>query len=249
MRLESSFIQVEGVGQRTEQTLWEHGITDWREGVETGTLGPHRREAVNRFAHDATARLAAADVAFFAERLPSRERWRLADTFRGRCTAVDIETTGLEASRSVVTTVSFHGPAGTRTLVRGSDLDRERLVAAFDGIDLLVTYNGARFDVPFLEQHFDLSIDIPHVDLLYPCRRLGWTGGLAGVEERLNISRELPDVDGREAVELWHRYEAGDEAALDRLIRYNREDTLTLLPIVDRVRSALDDRVYRPYLP
>lgn len=249
MRLESSFIQVRGVGERTEHTLWQHGVTDWRGGVEADVLGGTRRTKVNAFAETAADRLAAGDVRFFAQRLPSRERWRLADTFRDRCTALDIETTGLSARRDVVTTVSLAGPAGTRTLVRGQDLTRERLRAELAEVDLLVTYNGASFDLPFLEDCFELSIETPHLDLMYPCRRLGWRGGLSGVERVLGLERELPDIDGREAVELWHRHVAGQDGALDRLIRYNREDTRVLLPIVDHVVSALDREVFEPHLP
>lgn len=247
--MENSFIQVHGVGEQTERLLWEHGITDWRHGVDTGALGSGRLARINEFASDAAARLDAGEVTYFAEQLPARERWRLAETFRSHCTALDIETTGLSARSDQVTTVSFHGPRGTRTLVRGDDLTRERLLAELSEIGLLVTFNGASFDVPFLERNFDLTIDTPNLDLMYPCRRLGWSGGLKGVEQTLGIERELPDVDGREAVRLWHRHVAGDDGALDRLIRYNQEDTQTLLPIVDRVREALDRQVYEPYLP
>lgn len=249
MHLESSFIQIQGVGERTERTLWKHGITDWREATDTTIIGPTRRERIERFAEEAVRELEAANAPYFAERFPSAARWRLAETFRDGVTALDIETTGLSQSRDRVTTVSLHGPAGTRTLVRGQDLTPERLRSELDGIDLLVTYNGASFDLPFLERDLGLAIDRPHLDLMYPCRRLGWSGGLKAVERELGIERDLPAVDGREAVRLWYRYRDGDEAALDRLIRYNQADVRTLLPVVDRVVAALDEIVYRPHLP
>lgn len=249
VRLESSFIQIPGIGERNEQSLWEAGITDWRRGVDTDVIGDHRQGLINEFATDATERLDSADVGFFAESLPTAERWRLAETFSDRWTALDIETTGLNPDRAVVTTVSLHDQSGTRTLVRDRDLTRERLQDELSDVGVLVTYNGARFDIPFLEQRFGVTFDRPHLDLMYPCRRLGWRGGLSGVERRLGLSRRLPDVDGREAVRLWHRYEAGDRDALSRLIEYNQEDTQTLFPILERVTDALDREVYRPYLP
>lgn len=248
MRIECSFIQVTGVGERTEQSMWEAGITDWRDGLESDILGPKTAENLRTFTDRATEELDAANIAFFAERLPSQARWRLAETFRDRAVALDIDTTGLDQQRDVVTTVSIHGADGTETLVRGRDLTRTRLEAVLDDAGLLVTYNGARFDIPFLEDSFDLSIDCPHLDLMYPCRRLGWTGGLKAVERQLGIERKLPAVDGREAVRLWYKHRDGDPDALDRLIRYNQEDVRTLFPIVDEVVETLDRKVLEPYL-
>ena len=249
MRLESSFIQIPGIGDQTERTLWQHGITDWRAAAEATVIGPTRRERIESFATEATDELAAGNAHFFAEQLPSAAQWRLAETFRAGVTALDIETTGLSQTRDRVTTVSLHGPSGTRTLVRGQDLTADRLSTELAETELLVTYNGASFDLPFLSSDLGVTIDLPHLDLMYPCRRIGWTGGLKAVERELGIDRALPAVDGREAVRLWHQYERGDEDALDRLIRYNQEDVRTLLPIVDHVVGALDETVYRPHLP
>ena len=247
MRIESSFIQVSGIGTQTERSLWEAGVTNWCDGLDTSPVGPKTADRLHSFADRAIEELAQENVAYFASGLPSGERWRILESFGSRATAVDIETTGLDPSRDVVTTVTFDGPAGTRTFVRGDDLTADALASTFDDTDLLVTFNGSQFDVPFLERRFDLDIVCPHVDLRYPCRRVGWTGGLKQIEQTLGIDRDLPAVDGREAIRLWHQYQHGDDGALDRLIRYNREDTRTLLPIADRVVEALDRRVFEPF--
>ena len=248
MELESSFIQIPGIGKRTEQKLWSQGITDWHTGASASVLGPTKRRKLALFANEAETELAAGNIEYFAGALPNRARWRLAETFRDQATALDIETTGLEPTTNQVTTVSLHGPAGTRTLIQGQDLTADRLQAELDRSGMLVTYNGARFDIPFLEKRFNLDIDQPHLDLMYDCQRLGWTGGLKTVEEILGIERSVPDVDGLEAVRLWHRYQDGDEHALDRLVEYNREDTRTLLPIMDQITAALDQEVFEPHL-
>ena len=249
MRIESSFIQIPGIGEKSEQALWEAGITDWRDGVDDSVISHSRRRRIDAFRTEAEAHLEATNVQYFSHRLPSAERWRLAESFRDNITALDIETTGLDQSRDYVTTVSLFDSKGAKTFIRGQDLTAQRLTSALEETDLLVTYNGARFDIPFLEAEFNLTVDRPHLDIMYPCQSLGWRGGLKAVERRLGIERSLPDIDGLEAVRLWRQYQRGSERALDRLVRYNQEDVRTLLPIVDEIVQALDTRLFYPHVP
>jgi uncharacterized protein YprB with RNaseH-like and TPR domain len=246
MRLENSFVGAHGVGEKTERSLWERGIAHW-DDVEDGAVGGKRGETLRAFVERARPRLAEGDADFFADALPGSDRWRLAGNFRESACFFDIETTGLSQRSSVVTTVSCHRGGDTTTLVRGEDLTRERLRAELDAADLLVSYNGKRFDVPFLEAAFDLDVTTPHLDLMYPCRRLDLTGGLKEVERAVGLDRES-DVDGREAVRLWHRYESGDEAALGRLVHYNRLDAENLATVLDEVTDRLRREVFEPYV-
>jgi len=49
---------------------------------------------------------------------------------------------------------------------------------ALKGCKVIVTFNGARFDLSFIEQHLPgVSFDQLHIDLLYSLRRPGLTGG------------------------------------------------------------------------
>lgn len=245
MRLENSFILADGVGETTERRLWERGVTHW-EDVLDGAVSGARGENLRRFVQRARPRLESDDAPFFESQLPGGEYWRMAENFE--VAGFDIETTGLDAETSVVTTVSVHRDGETETLVRGRDLTAANLRREFDAADVLVSFNGKRFDVPFLESAFDLEVTTPHLDLMYPARRVGLTGGLKAIERAVGIDRES-DVDGREAVELWHRYQAGDEAALDRLVRYNRLDAENLLALTDAVVDRLDGEVFEPHLP
>jgi len=81
---------------------------------------------------------------------------------------------------------------------------------------------------------------------MYPCKRLGLSGGLKPIERQLGIERDRPDISGRDAVRLWHQYERGDEAALDTLVSYNREDTVNLRTLADVVCDALHEDVFTP---
>lgn len=248
MRIENSFIAAPGVGEKTERKLWRSGVTHWDDFGESDALGRKTTENVARFIEKARERLDSGDVRFFGEQFPSGSRWRLYENFRDETCFFDIETTGLDKHRSVVTTVSLHRGGETTTLVRGQDLTRERLQRELADANVLVSFNGKRFDAPFLEHNFDLALDIPHIDLLYLCKRVGLTGGLKQIERELGIGRDGVDIDGRDAVRLWRTYEAGDDDALDRLIEYNRHDTRNLQTLLERVHATIRDDVFAPHV-
>jgi hypothetical protein len=240
VRVENSFIGVDGVGEKTERSIWEQGVTHWDE-FEPGVVGGKRGERIQSFIGEGRDRLASADVGFFDSAFPSGERWRLYQTFPERTCFFDIETTGLDQHRNKVTTVSLHQDGDTRTLVAGDDLTAGNLRAAFADAELLVTFNGKRFDVPFLEANFDVDLQRPHLDLMYTCKQLGLSGGLKQVEQDVGIERDRPDISGRDAVRLWREHERGADGSLETLVSYNREDTVNLRTLADEVTRQLDE--------
>ncbi|WP_267163316.1 ribonuclease H-like domain-containing protein [Halovenus salina] len=245
MYVENCFLGAEGVGRTIEQRLWSQGITRWEGFRPTADgIGEIRAERIESFIDDGERALERGNVDFFDQRFPDGCGWRLYESFREQACFFDIETTGLDHRTSVVTTVTLHQDGDTRTLVRDDDLTDETLRAAFEDAGLLVTFNGARFDVPFLESSFDLSLDQPHIDLMPTARKIGLSGGLSEVEQELGITRDLPDVDGREAVRLWHEHERGVDGALDRLVEYNREDTVNMVPVLESLVEKLDSQAF-----
>ncbi len=250
MRIQNSFIPVRGVGTQTERELWAAGVTNWEQFDPTvSVVGQTRADRIEAFIQQAQRRLAARDSTFFRSAVPDREHWRLYENFRDRTAFLDIETTGLDHDRDRVTTVSIHRDDETITLVRGHDLSAQRLRAELDAADLLVTFNGRRFDVPFLEASFDLEITLPHVDLWTLNRQLGYSGGLTDVEARLGIDRDQPDISGADAVRLWQDYQAGRDGALETLIDYNQTDTVNMQPIADTLCDRLHEEVFAPAVP
>jgi uncharacterized protein YprB with RNaseH-like and TPR domain len=147
---------------------------------------------------------------------------------------LDIETTGLTSSECVITVIGIH-------LCRGGDVDFVQLVGreitagsileVLSGVDVIYTYNGSRFDLPFIRAQFGINLaeQFTHRDLMYDCWRNNLFGGLKAVERQLGINRELKGVDGYEAVRLWWRYvDSFDLDALNTLLEYNKEDVINL---------------------
>jgi len=151
------------------------------------------------------------------------------------CSAyLDIETTGLDPVEGEMTVVGIYRDDGSGEGVVqlvGDDISADRLMEEVVSVDRLYTYNGARFDLPFIKAK--LGIDITghcdHKDLMFSCWKRKLFGGLKGVERKLGITRRLRDVDGLVAVQLWHEYiHYGDKGSLTKLLEYNQEDVLNL---------------------
>src|SRR3989475_81008 len=95
-----------------------------------------------------------------------------------------------------------------RSFIQGDNL--EDLPAAMERVKLLVTFNGSRFDVPFLRKAFPrMALDQIHLDLVHPLRRLGFVGGLKAIESQVGIlrSEETTGLGGFDAVRLWHAFD------------------------------------------
>jgi uncharacterized protein YprB with RNaseH-like and TPR domain len=147
---------------------------------------------------------------------------------------LDIETTGLSPTECMITVVGMYICSGEDTKVVqlvGKDITKDSLSSALEGVNVLHTYNGSRFDLPFI--HGCIGIDLnrmfPHRDLMYDCWKNNLYGGLKAVERQLGIERKLKDMDGWEAVKLWWKYvESFDLEALNKLLEYNKEDVVNL---------------------
>jgi hypothetical protein len=180
------------------------------------------------------------DFAWFGRLCGGREAWRWLSELAGRCLYLDIETTGLGAGADDVTVIGCWDGREARLFVRDQDLGQFPLFVR--DYDLLVTYNGATFDAPFLRASFPgLKLPPVHLDLRYPLAALGYRGGLKVIEQVAGLGREseLLAVDGYTAVLLWQRHRRGDARALPTLKRYCLEDVLSLEPLAHLVYNRL----------
>ncbi len=167
------------------------------------------------------------DPSFFTRQLSSSEPWRIFPHYRDRTAYLDIETTGLDDAAEV-TTIALYNGHEVFTYINGRNLDD--FVRDIQKYQVIVSYNGKSFDIPFLERYFRIRLDHAQIDLRYVLARLGFKGGLKGCEKQLGMNRgNLDGVDGYFAVLLWHQYlHNNDESALETLLAYNIEDTVNL---------------------
>jgi len=246
-----TFLHLTGIGPVKERKIWKSGISTWWSAVDHrhGRLagGKDVRKALQQCIDDS-------DNGYWeraAFGLSPTEHWRALcrngheNVESLRWLALDIETTGLSPYDDQITVIGLCGHA--------TDFQPIALVADRTGwanplpdylaqSDVLITFNGRSFDIPFLSENLSrLALIFPpfHVDLRFLFRRLGFRGGLKSIQNRLGFRREhqLADVDGYMAVILWNEYRRGTPGALDTLVRYCMEDVVVLL---DLARYAYD---------
>jgi len=219
-----------------ERLLWKAGIMSWDallERAEELPLSPNQRAELKACTMHSIEALKLEDAAYFAHSLPPREHWRGYNQFKQDALFLDIETTGLSPSTSCITVVGIFDGNEVHQFVK-DNLDG--LYELLEGCKLLLTFNGRRFDVPFLLAHVpELELDCMHTDLLQLTRQLGIRGGLKSVEVQLGISRpeQVQGLTGYDAVKLWRAHERGVDGALETLLEYNAQDIINLQTIMD----------------
>lgn len=163
----------------------------------------------------------------------------LSDRFERAC-FLDIETD----EQMQITCISTLMDCQVATFTRGRNLDD--FLDVWQKVELVVSFNGKRFDVPIILRTFGLTRTPAQIDLMDEAHHYGLTGGLKQVEKVIGFVRSSSSgMNGMDAVELWHRFErSGDEDALERLKRYNREDVESLVVLYKwLLRMSLENRL------
>ncbi len=235
--LNNTYIHIPGVGKSLEKKIWAQGIHTWEEFLEMEdriSIPSTRKAIICEGIKKSSERLAAKDYYFFSQCLPSAEHWRTYPLFSESVAFVDIETTGLSQRRDRITVIGIYDGRESKTYVK--DINLDDIVDELSKHRLLVSFNGARFDIPFIKSEFpEIEFKQLHIDLLYPLRRIGYKGGLKNIEKILGISRseDTEGMTGFDSVRLWKQYERGDKDALAKIIKYNKEDIVNLKTILE----------------
>ncbi|MFH0810366.1 MAG: ribonuclease H-like domain-containing protein [Pseudomonadota bacterium] len=241
--LKNTFVHIPGVGEETERRLWQAGILSWEDFLAASghrKLPLFRRVEAGRWLEDSL--LHEGDIDFFHRLLPGRHLWRLFDVFGRNAAYIDIETAGLPPERDYVTVIGLWSRGRLHQYVEGVNLPA--FAEEVSRCSLLVTFNGACFDLPVLRRHFpSLRLDQPHIDLRHLLQRLGLRGGLKRIEVLCGISRppEVRMLTGFDATLLWKRHLAGRAGGLELLLRYNREDCVNLERLMCQAYATLRD--------
>ena len=210
------------------------------------------------------SRLSSSDLQAFMNLMHERG----AVPLRDRIIFLDTETTGVQSSAGICpflvglgyfTGDEFHI---LQYFLRDFDEEPSMLYALsqfMERFDMVVTYNGAAFDIPLLENRFTLArLDSPfknvtHLDLLFSARRL-WRNGhgscrLIALEREMISFMRGPDVPGSMIPRAYFDYlQHKPSLTLKGVFSHNVYDVVSLAALTihacDRVvlePAALDD--------
>jgi uncharacterized protein YprB with RNaseH-like and TPR domain len=147
---------------------------------------------------------------------------------------LDIETTGLSFAGNDITVIGIYlhnGEEERFIQLYGEHVNTANLMNVMNGVHTIYTYNGSRFDIPFIHGFLGVNLEerYRHIDLMYDCWKHNLRGGFKAVEKMLGINRETDGIKGYDAIILWDKYENHDDMdALTLLLKYNKEDVVNL---------------------
>lgn len=240
---EHSLCQIAGITPELECKLMRSGMTSVAQlGLRCGEMFPISRAERIRTSiarHRKFRELGMTDGIVNA--FPCGRRVRvLSDRFERAC-FLDVETD----ERMRITCISTLMDCQAATFTRRRNLDD--FLDVWQKAELLVSFNGKRFDVPIIQRTFGLTRVPAQIDLMDEARHYGLTGGLKQIEKAIGFQRDgSAGMNGMDAVVLWHRFDhSGDEDALETLKRYNREDVESLVVLYKwLLRMSIENCVY-----
>ncbi|MBI2573440.1 ribonuclease H-like domain-containing protein [Candidatus Woesearchaeota archaeon] len=228
-----SFIFLPSCTPLREQKLWAAGIKDWatfRKLPKIKGINPERKILYDTSLKVADEALQQGNSSYFVGKMPLIHAWRFYDYFRDQTCFVDIETD----ANKVVTVVGISNYYHTNQFVKGMNLTRDALRRELAPYKLIITFNGAAFDLPILRKEYGLELAIPHIDLKPLCAQFKLMGGLKEVERILNLKR--PTHLYGNPIDLWKAFHASrDKEYLDLLLHYNAEDIENLKGIMEHI--------------
>ncbi len=240
--IQGCFRHVPGIGPRTASLLNESGIVTWDDCIsneESIPFNGKRRKKLVENIHKSIQSHESGDIGFFTSSFPTSEQWRILASYLHSATFIDVETTGLSWHYCHASVISAYHRGKLYSFVYGENLDDFLDIA--EESELLVTFNGNSFDIPFIERTFNIpSLGCPHVDLRWIAWHRGYRGGLKSIEKEMGILRppQIDGIDGFEAVDLYYRWQQGDAASRNLLVKYCEADVIATYLVAERVLNA-----------
>lgn len=180
-----------------------------------------------------------------------------------KITVFDIETTGLYPKHDKIILIGFvhimprHDDGElVQFFAESPEEEKDILLEAIREIsdsDMLITYNGRRFDVPFLDtrckKYSIQSKNIFNLDLYQLVRNYSTLKNIMGslsqksMEEFMQINHFRADeISGGESVNLYNEYTSNaldsfkSEALLNKILLHNRDDVLQLTRLISLLK-------------
>jgi len=169
----------------------------------------------------------------------------LYNKFKHQALCIDVEATKWNGPISIIGVYKpKEGEIDYTAFVKGENLTLDNLKQAFAHCKLLITFNGTNYDVPEIKKQFPGVIpeNTPVIDLYLLAKKLDLDTGLKTLEQTFKIFRKEEVENKRKtSTKMWRKYEkTGNKKFLDNLIEYNRQDTINLYPLAERIMEMIE---------
>lgn len=247
--IENSFIFLEGISTKAEGNIWKQGVRNWDNFINANKIqgiSRARKLYYDRRLKEAKKELYSFNSPYFIDLLHQSEMWRLYDFFREDAVFLDIEATGIYREDDFFI-IGLYDGINTKIILK-NNFDYNKLKDELMKYKLIVSFNGASFDMPFLNKRYHgLLPKIPHFDVKSITGRIGLNGGLKEIEKAIGIKRNpiVEKFTGGDVSMLWRMYRVtGDEYYLNLLIEYNEDDIINLKRLADFSTNKLKELIY-----
>jgi len=231
--LKSTFFHLKKFNKEKEEQLWNGGVTTIEELEKTYSENLLFEDINNKYIESIRA-IENKNIKYFKKKITPDEYYRIAYSFYNDVIFLDIETTGLSREYCYITMIGWIYRGKYKYFIKGNDISE--LKSDLESAKIIITFNGAIFDLPFIKHEYPgLNIPLLHIDLRFFAKRYNYTGGQKNIEEILKFRRKNKSINGKEAVVLWYKYLKNDTNSLKLLIQYNYYDVLGMTYILDNI--------------
>ncbi len=178
----------------------------------------------------------------------------LATVHPSRILFLDIETCGLSSSPLfLIGCAYFTGENFALLQLFTRHLQEERpllsfFASLFSQYDLLVTFNGKSFDLPFIlgrgtENRVPIRSDIAHLDLLFEVRRFYQSQmpncKLQTFEKYILNRKRTGDISGSDIPQVYREFvQTGNAADIKRVLHHNILDIATMIDMIQTISDS-----------
>ena len=242
--IKNSFIFLERINTKKEQNIWQEGIKDWQDFSNQKNIKGISKEKLEYYKKkikEAQQALTEQHYSYFKKKLPQKEMWRFYGLLKDEACFLDIEINS--QGKTIIVGISDY--YNTNFFVKGVNLTKNLIEKELSKYKMIITFNGASFDLPKLQKQFNINFNQLHLDLKPLCVNLGLKGGLKEVEKIFDLKR--PSHLYGNPIDLWQAFHAsGDREYLDLLLDYNGEDIENLKDIIEIVYKKYRNKIYKP---
>jgi len=242
MLLYSSLMHMPGISLEEENKYWKNGISNLSQLREDRYLkdalfdDTHPDPILQSIENISNGKIDEI-ITELKKKSGRSDFYRVAYSYPEDVMFLDIETTGLSRTYHYITLIGWIINGSYNYWIPG--MDDSVFLNTFKSAKMIVTFNGTKFDCPFLKKKFN-DIEVtkkPNMDLMYLCKVFGLMHGQKKIEIQIGFDRpkEVAECDGKEAIVLWYKFLFGNDSALKDMIIYNFYDISGMMFILDYI--------------